>query len=55
MMNILPENIRKDFILAKEFADFIYGAHLRYNVLLSREEDDIVNAEWELWYSQMKK
>ena len=25
------------------------------NVLLSKGEDDNVNAEWELWYSQMKK
>jgi hypothetical protein len=55
MMNILPDNIKKDYILAKEFADFIYGAHLRYNVLLSKGEDYNVNAEWELWYSQMKK
>jgi len=54
-MNILPDNIKKDYILAKEFADFIYGAHLRYNVLLSKGEDYNVNAEWELWYSQMKK
>jgi hypothetical protein len=55
MMNILSDSIKKDFILAKEFANFIYGAHLRYNVLLSKGEDDNVNAEWELWYSQMKK
>lgn len=54
MMNVLPENMRKDYILAKEFADFIYGAHLRYNVLLSKGEDDNVNAEWELWHFQMK-
>ena len=45
MMNILPDNIKKDYILAKEFADFIYGAHLRYNVLLSKGEDYNVNAE----------
>ncbi len=54
-INILPDSIKNDYILAKEFADFIYGTHLRYNVLLSKGEDDIVNAEWELWHSQMKK
>lgn len=54
MVSLLPDNIRTDYILAKEFADFIYGAHLRYNVLLSKGEDDNVNAEWELWHSQMK-
>jgi hypothetical protein len=55
MMNILPENMRNYYILAKEFADFIYGAHLRYNVLLSNGEDDNVNTEWELWHFQMKR
>ena len=55
MINMLPENMRKDYILAKEFADFIYGAHLRYNILLSKGEDDNVNAEWKLWHFQMKR
>lgn len=54
MINLLPDNIKKDYVMAKEFADFIYGAHLRYNVLLSKGEDDNVKAEWELWHSQMK-
>ena len=39
MINILPDNIRKDYILAKEFADFIYRAHLRYNLILSKGQD----------------
>ena len=54
MINLLPDSIEKDYFMAKEFADFIYGAHLRYNVLLSKGEDDNVNTEWELWHSQMK-
>lgn len=55
MINILPDSIKKDYIPAKKFADFIYGAHLRYNVMLSKGEDDALSAEWEWWHSQMKK
>ena len=55
MINILQDSIKKDYIPAKKFADFIYGAHLRYNVMLSKGEDDALSAEWEWWHSQMKK
>jgi hypothetical protein len=52
MLNILPAQMKSDYIMAKEFADFIYGAFIRYNVILSKGKDDDVNAEWELWNSE---
>ena len=55
MLNLFPENLKADYILAKEFADFIYGAQLRYNVILSKGKSDDVNAEWELWKSNIEK
>ena len=55
MLNLFPENLKADYILAKEFADFIYGAQLRYNVILSKGKSDDVNARWELWKSDIEK
>ncbi len=54
MINLFPENIKSDYLMAKEFADFILGAHLRYNVILSKGEDDDILSEWKLWQSEMK-
>jgi hypothetical protein len=55
MLNVLPDQMKSDYIMAKEFADFIYGAFIRYNVILSKGKDDEVNAEWELWNSEVQK
>lgn len=55
MLNVLPDQMKSDYIMAKEFADFIYGAFIRYNVILSKGKDDEVNAEWELWNSERER
>lgn len=55
LLNLFSENLKADYILAKEFADFIFGAQLRYNVILSKGKNDVVNAEWELWKSEIEK
>lgn len=48
-ISILPQNIKRYYLLAKGFADFILGAHLRYNVIYSNYEDtDMVN-DFECW------
>ena len=45
----LPDGIREDYLLAKDFSRFIYGAHLRYNVIFSDGMDtDIIN-EFDSW------
>ena len=55
MFEIFPEQIQSDFLMAKQFADFIFGAHIRYNVILSNGEDEEVNQKWEEWYVGMKQ
>lgn len=48
---ILPEKLRSDFILAKKFSDFIYGAHIRYNVIFSDGEDEHMIEKFQEWLS----
>jgi len=53
IQNRLTDNLQKRFLLAKQFADFIYGTHLRYNMILSKgESGDILN-KWDKWYAGM--
>lgn len=54
MMDQLPEEMKADYVMARDFADFIYGAQIRYNLLLSKGKDDRVNREWELWREGME-
>lgn len=45
----MPNDMRNDYRLAKALADFIYGAHIRYNVIYSEKLDmDQVEA-WSNW------
>jgi hypothetical protein len=53
--NLLPEDIASDCLMAIEFADFAYGMHLRYNVMLSREKDDEAVQKWEAWRHEMEQ
>ena len=46
----LPLELRNQYFLAKQFADFIYGTHLRYNVILSKGENIKVLEMWDTWY-----
>lgn len=46
---ILPQQIKKDYLLARNFADFIEGAHLRYNVIYSGSEDPDMKKGFEDW------
>ena len=47
---LLPRDLRRDYLLAKEFARFIYGAHVRYNVVFSNGSDDAMTAEFNRWW-----
>ena len=47
--DLLPNDLRRDYLLAKEFARFIYGAHIRYNVIYSNGMDDAVTAMFHQW------
>lgn len=46
----LTVRLQKQFLLAKQFADFIYGTHLRYNVILSKGESSDILKKWDKWY-----
>lgn len=49
LLPVLPEKIKNDYIMARDFAQFIYGAQVRYNFIFSKGEDDYVKEQWELW------
>ncbi|NLK69972.1 MAG: hypothetical protein GX286_00835 [Clostridiales bacterium] len=55
MVNLFPHNLKEDYIMAKEFSDFVFGIHLRYNMLLSQGKNDDVITEWKLWSLDMGK
>jgi len=46
----LPDILKNQFLLAKQFADFIYGTHLRYNVILSKGESSDILKKWDEWH-----
>ena len=49
----LPEDLRKDYMLAMNFARFIYGAHLRYNIIYSNGTDVRMSDEFESWRDEV--
>lgn len=46
---IMPPQIRTDYILARDFSRFVYGAQIRYNVIFSKGENKYANDEWVKW------
>ena len=46
----MEEGLRRDYCLAKEFRRFIYGAHLRYNVIFSDGTDKDMMERLDEWY-----
>lgn len=45
----MPSDMKNDYRLAKELADFIYGAHIRYNVIYSQNLDTEQIEAWNDW------
>lgn len=45
----LPQKIKAECDLAIRFADFLEGAHLRYNLILSKYGNPAVNRKWDSW------
>ena len=39
-VDLLPDELRRDYCLARDFSRFIYGAHIRYNVIYSDYMDE---------------
>ncbi|WP_085507155.1 DUF6361 family protein [Thalassobacillus devorans] len=46
---LLPDGLREDYILAKKFSMFISGANIRYNVILSKYENEEAIRKWDAW------
>lgn len=47
----LPNELKRDYLLAKDFSEFIIGAHIRYNVIYSNYSDDVMAKEFDEWQS----
>ncbi|MDR0863288.1 MAG: DUF6361 family protein [Oscillospiraceae bacterium] len=47
--DILPQTIRDDYLRAKAFSDFIFGAHIRYNVIYSEYRDTDMAVKFTAW------
>lgn len=57
LMDYLPKmssSIQSDYLIAKEFADFIEGAHIRYNLILSNFNEPKVHEAWEHWVEDIQ-
>jgi len=50
---ICPPVIQEDYRLAKAFSNFIYGARIRYNVIVSEGKNVNANDEWNLYEPQI--
>ena len=46
----LPTGIKEDYYMARDFSDFIYGANIRYNYILSKGNNEDIEDEWTKWY-----
>jgi len=48
----LPDNIKDDYQRSKDFADFIIGAHIRYNIIFSNYKDQEMQNEFNQWRTE---
>ncbi len=48
----MPSDMKNDYRLAKELADFIYGAHIRYNFIYSQNLDINQVEAWNKWIDE---
>ncbi|WP_444685428.1 DUF6361 family protein [Alkalicoccus luteus] len=45
----LQGKLREDYILAREFSEFISGANIRYNIILSNNRNEQAAEKWKEW------
>lgn len=55
VITIFPQAIQEDYRLAKAFSDFIYGARIRYNIILSQGQNTAAISEWGIYEPNMAK
>ena len=49
LLPVMPHMMKNDYIMARDFAQFIYGVQIRYNFIFTKGENEYVNKQWELW------
>ena len=55
LLPAMPEMMKNDYILARNFAQFIYGAQIRYNIIFTKGQEEDVVEQWELWQNNIPK
>ncbi|MDI9412628.1 MAG: DUF6361 family protein [Bacillota bacterium] len=53
LIHLFPVTIQTSYYLAKAFSNFIYGAKIRYNLILSEYESQQANKLWEEYEPKM--
>lgn len=51
----LPSNLREGYEMALRFSKFVYGATIRYNIILSNGQNENANEQWAEWYESIKE
>lgn len=49
---LMPPQMLRDYQLARDFAQFIIGAQIRYNVIYSNKQNEAANDQWELYLQE---
>ena len=52
MRNVMPHDMWSDYRLACDFSRFIYGAQVRYNIILSSGKNEYANEEWKKYIEE---
>jgi len=55
LVSIFPQTMQQEYYLAKAFSDFLYGARIRYNVILSLGQNEHANEAWSMYESEIDK
>lgn len=49
----LPPNLKEGYEMALRFSRFVYGATIRYNIILSNGDNQDANEQWTEWYQSV--
>ena len=49
LLPVMPEAMKNDYIMARDFANFIFGAQIRYNIIFTKGQEEYVQEEWAAW------
>ena len=55
LRDIMPQDMWKDFCLARDFSQFVYGAQLRYNVIYSEGQNKDAVLLWQKYIASYQK